>query len=62
MEMKINDTPVRTSRNFRINNLKLENIEIPNNLKPFKNVEIITQKAEISNNARREKQEKEQPL
>lgn len=57
MEMKINETPVRTSRNFRINNLKLENIEIPNNLKPFKNIEIITQKAEISNNVRKYKLE-----
>ncbi len=57
MEMKINDTPVRTSRNFRINNLKLENIEIPSNLDTFKNVEIITQKAEISNNVRKYKLE-----
>ena len=57
MEMKINDTPVRTSRNFRINNLKLENIQIPSNLDTFKNVEIITQKAEISNNVRKYKLE-----
>ena len=57
MEMKINDTPVRTSRNFRINNLKLENIQIPSNLNTFKNVEIITQKAEISNNVRKYKLE-----
>ncbi|MBR2784863.1 MAG: SufD family Fe-S cluster assembly protein [Clostridia bacterium] len=55
--MKINDTPVRTSRNFRINNLKLENIQIPSNLDTFKNVEIITQKAEISNNVRKYKLE-----
>ena len=57
MEMKINETPVRTSRNFRINNLKLENIQIPSNLDTFKNVEIITQKAEISNNVRKYKLE-----
>ena len=57
MEMKINDTPVRTSRNFRINNLKLENIQMPSNLDTFKNVEIITQKAEISNNVRKYKLE-----
>ncbi len=57
MEMKINDTPVRTSRNFRINNLKLENIQIPSNLNTFKSVEIITQKAEISNNVRKYKLE-----
>lgn len=57
MEMKINDTPVRTSRNFRINNLKLENIEIPEKLESFKNVEIISEKAEISNNVRKYKLE-----
>ena len=53
MEIKVNETPVRTSRNFRINNLKLENIEIPSNLDTFKNVEIITEKAEISNNVKK---------
>lgn len=53
MDIKINDTPVRTSRNFRINNLKLENIEIPSNLENFKNVQVITEKAEISNNVKK---------
>ena len=28
--LKINDTPVRTSRNFKINNIQLENIMLPN--------------------------------
>ena len=27
--IKLNETPVRTARNFNINNIKLENIEIP---------------------------------
>lgn len=38
--MKLNETPVRTSRNFNINNIKLENIEIPENIKEFKNMTI----------------------
>ena len=29
--LKINETPVRTSRNFNINNVKLEDIQIPEN-------------------------------
>ena len=33
--MKLNETPVRTSRNFNINNIKLENIEIPENIPLF---------------------------
>lgn len=39
--IKINETPVRTSRNFNINNIKLENINIPEKLEPFNNLEII---------------------
>ncbi len=38
--IKLNETPVRTSRNFNINNIKLENIVIPENLEEFKNVTI----------------------
>lgn len=50
--MKLNETPVRTSRNFNINNIKLENIEILNEIKEFKNVEIISKnsKVRIENN------------
>ena len=39
--MILNETPVRTSRNFLINNIKLDNLEIPSKLKEFNNVEII---------------------
>lgn len=38
--LKVNETPVRTSRNFNINNIKLENIEIPKETKKFNNVYI----------------------
>ena len=43
--LKINETPRRTSRNFNINNIKLENIEIPEKIEEFKNIEIKTSKA-----------------
>ena len=40
-ELKLNETPVRTSRNFLINNIKLEDVEIPEVVEKFKNIEII---------------------
>ena len=39
--MKLNETPVRTSRNFNINNIKLENIEIPEKIPTF-NKKMVT--------------------
>lgn len=44
--LELNETPVRTSRNFNINNIKLENIEIPKLVKEFKNFEI----SQVNNN------------
>ena len=38
--LKLNETPVRTSRNFHINNIKLEDIKLPSNVKEFKNLTI----------------------
>ena len=32
-KLKLNETPVRTSRNFLINNIKLENVVIPEKLR-----------------------------
>lgn len=51
-KLKLNETPVRTSRNFNINNIKLENIEIPQNIQNFENVEITgeTSKIDIEKN------------
>lgn len=40
-ELKLNETPIRTSRNFLINNIKLTDVEIPEAVEDFKNVEII---------------------
>ena len=38
--LELNETPVRTARNFKINSIQLENVEIPEKVAEFKNVEI----------------------
>lgn len=45
--LKINETPVRTSRNFNINNVKLEDIQIPENLREFKGTTIVQNNSNI---------------
>ena len=47
-KLKLNETPVRTSRNFNINNIKLENIEIPEKVKAFQNVIISNENSKIN--------------
>lgn len=37
--MELNNTPVRTSKNFNINNIKID-VKIPEDIKEFKNIEI----------------------
>ena len=37
-KLKLNETPIRTSRNYNINNIKIENINIPEVIDEFKNV------------------------
>lgn len=44
-ELKLNETPVRTARNYNINNIKLKNIKIPNVIEKFENV-IINKESE----------------
>lgn len=46
--LKLNDIPVRTARNFAINNIELP-VEIPNKIKNFENVEITNSKSKIDN-------------
>ena len=50
--LKLNEIPVRTAKNFRINNIKLENIEVPEVIPTFENVTIIgdTSKINIDSN------------
>ncbi len=54
--LTLNQTPVRTSRNFHINNIKLENEPIPEKIGKFHHVEITGENEKIRvNNIREEK-------
>ncbi len=46
-ELKVNETPLRTSRNFGINNIKLTDVELPTNPKKFETVSIQTENNHI---------------
>ena len=46
-KLKVNDTPVRTARNFKINNIEVE-LDLPEKIAEFKNVEIINDKSIIN--------------
>ena len=46
--IKLNETPVRTSRNFHINNIELKDVTIPKNIKDFNNLEIIGKCSKVS--------------
>ena len=54
--LKLNETPVRTVRNFNINNLKLKDVIIPENIRSFENVDIINESSKIliDNNVKKE--------
>ena len=47
-KISLNETPIRTSRNFNINNIKLEDIEIPEIIPDFENVTIIGDTSKIN--------------
>ena len=47
-KLRVNDTPVRTARNFLINNIEIE-LEMPEKIAEFKNVEIINNGSIIDN-------------
>lgn len=51
-ELRLNETPIRTSKNFNINNIKLENVTIPDVISSFNNVSIDcnNDNIEITNN------------
>lgn len=46
--LKINETPIRTCKNFHINNITLENVSMPTVVKPFENVIIINESDKIT--------------
>lgn len=45
--IKLNETPRRTSRNFNINNIKLDNINIPEKLNKFNGLTILNDTSKI---------------
>ncbi len=48
--IKLNETPVRTARNFNINNIKIEDISLKNMLKDFENIEVmLPEEVEVEN-------------
>ena len=47
-KLKVNDTPVRTARNFKINNIEVE-LDLPEKIAEFKNIEIINNGSIIDN-------------
>ena len=48
--LKLNETPVRTSRNFNINNINLEDISIPKEIGKFENLQILGMNVENASN------------
>lgn len=47
-KLKLNETPVRTSKSFNINNIKLENINIPEKVNEFNNLEVTNNSSKIN--------------
>ena len=41
MDLILNETPIRTARNYNINNMKLDNIEIPENIQEFNGLKLF---------------------
>ena len=46
--IKINETPVRTSRNFNINNIKIKDVLIPKKIDSFENTNILNDSSKIN--------------
>ena len=46
-KIELNEAPVRTSKNYNINNIKLENVELPSKIEEFKNLEVTGQYSKI---------------
>ena len=55
MNLKLNETPIRTSKSFNINNIKLENIEIPSKWEEFRTVKIIDANIPLDDKIKNEK-------
>ena len=48
-ELILNETPVRTSNNFRINNISVENVTLPTEKEIFNNIDIRQKGFECEN-------------
>ena len=48
MSLKLNETPVKTSNNFLINNIEIDDLTLPKNLREFKNVNISSNNSVIN--------------
>ena len=46
--LELNKTPIRTSKNFNINSIKLDNVNIPNKIGNFNNIEIQGETSKIN--------------
>ena len=46
--LKLNETPIRTSKNYKINNIKLENINVPENILKFEGLKITGKSNKIN--------------
>lgn len=46
--IELNETPVRTSKSFRINNIEIEDFELPEKLEEFKNVKVSEMGSKIT--------------
>lgn len=47
-EISLNETPVRTSKNFLINDIKLDEVNFPNKLEAFKGIDISCNSTKIN--------------
>lgn len=53
--IKLNETPVRTSRNFNINNIKLENVSVPEEIKEFEKVQVSGDSSKVTIDTKKER-------
>ena len=55
MELTINETPKRTSKNFKINNIQIDENTIPKKISQFSNLNIKLENSNITNNIKNTK-------
>lgn len=53
--MTLNETPLRTSKNFHINNIKIKDIDINKSISPFNNIKVLCDSSKIKITSNNEK-------